>query len=351
LKKPDNRSGWESVVIGSVILIAIFLVPASASNRTDVVILKNGDHITGEIKALDRALLKYKTDDMSTIYIEWQMIEKISSKDTFDIELKAGDHYIGSIQTASESRKLIIYDAEGALMLDMASVVRITPLSSSFLEGLEGFIDLSFTAAQANNKMELSLTSELSYRAQKYFSKLEFKSYLSEQDSISRITNNTFGLRHDRFPGKKWIISGSFEVYNNSEQDIDRRYSFSATFGRAIVQSNNTLFNWSLGLNAMNELGSGQEESSYDLEGVFGLELSVFKFKDPETDLSTALTYLPSYTSWGRHRLEFDARLTYELFNDFFISLDLWDRFDNQPPSDNPVKNDWRITTGIGYKL
>ena len=52
-------------------LAAVSARPAAAQ-RTDVVELRNGDEITGEIKELARGKLKFKTDDMGTIYVEWE---------------------------------------------------------------------------------------------------------------------------------------------------------------------------------------------------------------------------------------------------------------------------------------
>ena len=56
-----------------------------AREKTDVVILKNGDRITGEIKKLDRGKLKLKTDDMSTVYIELDLdradLERVRVRD------------------------------------------------------------------------------------------------------------------------------------------------------------------------------------------------------------------------------------------------------------------------------
>jgi len=40
---------------------------AAAQGKTDVVMLANGDRITGEIVRLDRGRLEFKTDDIGTL--------------------------------------------------------------------------------------------------------------------------------------------------------------------------------------------------------------------------------------------------------------------------------------------
>ena len=54
-----------------VLLIIILITPFLFPQKTDVITLKNGDKITGELKELQTGLLELSTDNMSTIYIEW----------------------------------------------------------------------------------------------------------------------------------------------------------------------------------------------------------------------------------------------------------------------------------------
>ena len=44
-------------------------------------VLTSGDRFTGEVKKLERGKLKYKTDEVGTIYIEWDSVLEITSKD------------------------------------------------------------------------------------------------------------------------------------------------------------------------------------------------------------------------------------------------------------------------------
>ena len=46
----------------------LWVTPAHA-DRTNVVVLVNGNAVTGEVKSLDFGALKYKTDSMGTLLI------------------------------------------------------------------------------------------------------------------------------------------------------------------------------------------------------------------------------------------------------------------------------------------
>jgi len=56
------RSGFRRAAF-SVLAGLLSCAPAAAGKRTDVVTLRNGDRITGEVKRLDRGQLEFKTDD------------------------------------------------------------------------------------------------------------------------------------------------------------------------------------------------------------------------------------------------------------------------------------------------
>ncbi len=54
-------------------------MPVAQAAKTDVVVLINGNVVTGEIKSLDFAELRYSTDSMGTASIEWEEIVSLTS--------------------------------------------------------------------------------------------------------------------------------------------------------------------------------------------------------------------------------------------------------------------------------
>src|SRR6185503_17081094 len=79
----------------SYVTFIFFLVlsfhSASAKNIDDIVILKNGDRLTGELKSLQRGELKFKADYMAeAVRLDWSQVQSIESKSTFLISLVDG---------------------------------------------------------------------------------------------------------------------------------------------------------------------------------------------------------------------------------------------------------------------
>ena len=74
---PDALGSSESwiqytkLTAGVGVLLLLYCCGLCHAQKTDSITMINGDVITGELKELYRGLLKYSTDSMGTIYIEW----------------------------------------------------------------------------------------------------------------------------------------------------------------------------------------------------------------------------------------------------------------------------------------
>ena len=75
--------------MGVIIFINfLFVLTAVAKNVDDVVVLKNGDRLTGEIKGLQSGELRFKSDYMAeAVRLDWSRVERLESKSTFMIWL------------------------------------------------------------------------------------------------------------------------------------------------------------------------------------------------------------------------------------------------------------------------
>src|SRR6478672_5568821 len=83
-------------------LMLLLCATAAEAQKTDSVWIRNGDRITGEVKSLSRALLKYSTDDLGTIYIEWEKVVRITSPATYEVQLSSGLKYFGTLGAARD---------------------------------------------------------------------------------------------------------------------------------------------------------------------------------------------------------------------------------------------------------
>ena len=84
--------------------VRVFAAPAAGQGKTDVVTLRNGDRITGEIKRLERGRLEFSTDDAGTLYLEWdKVISVVSTTRQVEVMTRDGRLFLGTLTRAAAS--------------------------------------------------------------------------------------------------------------------------------------------------------------------------------------------------------------------------------------------------------
>ncbi|MGD9346481.1 MAG: DUF481 domain-containing protein [Candidatus Aminicenantes bacterium] len=343
---------WKKISGSTIATLIICIFPSiSFAQKTDVVILNNGDRITGEIKKLERGKLEYKTDDVGTIYIDWAKIDYISSKNKFDIEMETGVRYIGSIEMGEEEAKLVVVTSDLRFNLDLISIVKIYPLEATFWKRVKGYLDLGLSFQRAQRKVEWKLGGEVSYRGEKWMTRLDASSYYIQQEEVARTSRNNLSFLGQRILKSRWLGTFVTSHEQNDELNLDYRALLGGAIGRFFIQDNRYLLVAYAGLSGSREKYRDSEDITYNAEGLLNVQYEAFRYDSPTLDFGTSLSLFPSLTTRGRVRINFSARLSYEIFNDFYIALDGFYNYDTKPPGDEARKYDYSINTSISWRF
>ena len=148
----------------AALLFVLFLASLPAlAQKTDTVVMKNGDHITCEIKELSFGKLRCSTDNMGTVHIEWIGVRSLQSDKHFEVEIGTGEKHYGSLQPGPEGPGLMIMGRHEVGPLGMTSVVSIIPLKDRILDRLDGGIDAGLNYTSAKDSTEFSLNANIAY--------------------------------------------------------------------------------------------------------------------------------------------------------------------------------------------
>jgi hypothetical protein len=137
----------------AVAVLSLFLMPSPcAAQKTDTIVLRNGDRFTGEIKSLQFGYLEVSTDSLSTVMVVWLDVVEVTSTHRFVVEVGSGQQHIGALQSPAPGT-LQVGDPQ-AQPLDISDVVSIRPGRSKLLARVDGSLELDFTVARANNQKQ-----------------------------------------------------------------------------------------------------------------------------------------------------------------------------------------------------
>jgi putative salt-induced outer membrane protein YdiY len=341
------------VFAGFLAIFALLASAAASAEKTDVVILNNGDRLTGEIVALRRGLLEFSTDTMGTVQIEWEEIARVESRALYEVDLESGARHFGSLQATAEPDRLAVRDAEGQVAsLPVPETIRITPLDTtgSVKNLLDGYVDFGFSYSDATSVNQLSMAAGVSRRDFHRLSSLDFSLVESDAPETESAATSSLTTEIRNFLGNRTFWSGFGRLEQNDSLGLDLRTLVGAGYGKYMIQSNRREFAAMIGLAGTREnFDDGQTQES--LEGFLGAQYNSFRFHSPEWSLSAGVAVFPSLTISGRIRTATTLRLRYEIFTDLYAQLALSHAYDSKPQSEGAEKTDYTLTSSLGYKF
>ena len=321
---------------------------SSVAQKTDTLWLTNGDRLIGEIKSLNRALLKYSTDDLGTVSVEWTKVDRLVSPSTFELEDYLGRRIVGRLLQAP-SQTLAVETAGRTDTVAMGVIVQIEPLEAGFFQRLSGYVDLGFSYHSANHTLQLSSGAQVKYRGPRAETIFEVSTFFQDQDSVSSTSRNTGSLAQRVFLGGAWSTGAAVQLDQNEELNLALRTTLIGFLENAVVQSNVLTLRAGAGLVLVRERYYDVDDATYGLEAAISGQFEAFRYDRPKFDVTITTTVYPSLTEWGRVRIDGDSRVSYELVKDFFLTFSVFDQFDSRPPDVTASKNDFGTTLAISW--
>jgi hypothetical protein len=346
-----RAEGWWFLAL-TLLLLLLLLSPAADAQaaKTDILILHNGDRITGEIKSLSRGQLSFSTDNSQTMSIEWDKVARLNSQYFFLLETQNGFKYFGALAEASHDSVLAVTWMESVNELAILDVVNITPIKKTFWDRVDGSFALGYSYTKASAVSQFNLDGNAKYKGQIYSTELILNSIITNDRDDETTRTFNFSLDQSKHLKRRWQATATGGAQRNDELGLDLRLLVSGELGYNLIHTNASMLPVSLGL-SVNREWSEDQTAENNLEGVISASYSLYYYDSPTTDLTTTITLYPSLTTRGRWRRNFSINLTHELFNDFFIKLTYVSSHDNDPPSETASNSDYNIITSVGIKF
>jgi len=333
------------LLISSVLFSGV----AMGRDKSDVIRLENGDRITGEIKQLEQGKLRVSTDTMGTVQVDWDDIASLTSDYRFEFEISDGTRFYGALEVGADPALLIVSTHDEPLLLAITQVVRITQIEDSFWDRLTGTLSVGYNFTKASGVSQFSLSTSATYRTQHRSVVVNASSTVTSDQADETTQREDLNTRVTHFWRNRWFNTWLAGAERNDELGLDLRLSVGGGVGRHINQTSISDLSLLGGLILTRESLSGDQASQESVEGLLGLGYNRYIFSDPNVNISTQLQVYPSFTDWGRVRAQLDARVRYELINNLFLDLTLYDSYDSTPSLGAESTNDYGIVTSLGW--
>jgi ribosomal protein L34 len=332
----------------AALALALVAPPAFAA-KTDVVILKNGDRVTCEIRELSRGKLQVKTDDIGTLDMEWDKIASVSATAPFDVEDLAGKRYLGSLTPGAPGQVSIRW-RDNEATVDLLSIVRIRRLYTSFWERLDGSLDAGASYASASELFTLDLSGSVGVERPGWEVDLSGNATFSTQPDVENTQRANLSITYERRFEDRWFALAQGKLEQNRELGFDLRSSTTAGGGRYLVQTRRDRLLAGVGM-SLNREKPVDGESTTNLEAAAFLSYDRFSYDFPKVDVTLSLGAFTGLSDSSRQRLEFEASLKRELVRDFYATLRGYESYDSEPATEGAPTDDYGVTFALGWSF
>src|SRR5262245_32656694 len=229
---------WCARVVVAVALLLCHAPVVLAQGRTDVITLANGDHITGEVVALERGQLEFKTDDAGTLYLEWdKLVSLLAPNRVVEVVTADGLRFVGTLGPAP-NRSIVVLTGDGPVTLTMAETTIITPIGRSFWRQLDGSIDSGFNYTRSSGVAQLNLNWETLYRRPAFRGRIAASLTLTEKEDGEDDDRGSLEISYLRYPWQHWFITGAGRFETNESLGLEFRSQAAVAAGPRLVNTN-----------------------------------------------------------------------------------------------------------------
>lgn len=315
----------------------------------DLVVLANGNRMSGTVRELSRGELQFTVAGAGrgrgTLEIDWGNVAMLESAQQLEIETASGERFLGTI-TAPASFMLEIATDVGMKTIPMPDVVRITPIEARFRERTTGSLDLGLDFLSASDELDWTLNAEARNREAGSLTTVSLSSLVRRHDGRTTQQRNDLQIGSRLFLDNRWFVLGLFEIEEDLELDLDLRALLGAAMGRTLTQSNRAVFALYGGLDLVHEEFLGT--SSLDEDRIEALGAVEWDWFDLGADLTLSIeatTYVA--LDDGRVRFELDGSLRRDIASNMYLSLNVFESYNDDPP-EGLEKSDFGLSLTIG---
>lgn len=347
-KRLQGKVNLRHVKPAMILCLLVLPVCLWARPKNDTIVLVNGNRINGEILSMSLSYLSVSTDSMGTVNVKWPDVLRLDSEHAYVVEDSEGNRYYGHLSSDTDKTLQMADPIRGTYRVPMDSVISIYPSSRTLWRRFDGSLDAGYSFTKSSSHHEFNLSGNLRYRSLRWETQATVDSLVSNSSGSTDADRDTVSLSGLRYLGSRWHLFSMFQYQHNLELGLSSRNSIMGGIARRLIQTDRTVLTGLVGAALSHE--SYTDTPTQDSgEGGLGVRYQFYKLYSPKLDIYTQLIVSPSLTVGGRVRAEFETKSKIELIKDFFWSLSFYDSYDSKPPGTEGQKQDYGVTTSIGW--
>jgi hypothetical protein len=336
--------------------VLLLVAPLFGRDKTDVVVMKNGDRLTGEIKGLNSGVLYVNMDYiLGTSSVQWSKVHHVESKQLFIVKTESGSVYTGTLSTSDvpSDRPMEIEVTAGPetkVAIERRQVVKIDQTSQNFWQRFNGDINLGAIYSKGNQSTQFNLDSLVQYPRERWSAQADYSSTLASSTGASPSSRNQVDLQSQRLlRWDNWFYQGLGIFLQSSEQEITAQGTLGGGIGRYLKNTNNAQISLLGGLGWQNTAyqATAQPIPNQGLAtAIVAGQMRFFRFNKTSFDLGAIV--LPALNQPGRVHVNMNTSYYIKVFSNLTWNISFYGNWDTRPPA-NFSGSDYGTSSGLGW--
>jgi putative salt-induced outer membrane protein YdiY len=328
----------------SVCLLITVLTTIPFSVQAAVVVLKNGDRITGRVIKMQDKRLEIDTPSAGIIKIKWEEVQSLTTERPMSIKLY-GEADIP--ENAGEQRldRLIVntLGGEGAIPLEDVRAI-------NFAENdYRGYLSAGGNQTSGNTKTQaLNISGNLTYRRLEHRYYLDGKYNRAEADGNDTANNAAANIQYDYFLARRVYVGGINFIETDQFQDLTLRNTGSLVLGYDLLDREHHNLTIAAGPAAV------YQDFSTDPATITPSSTLMWRYKFMfRGDDVVFFHKFQSFKDMGHGeatRVNADQGFRVKIMDDWWINLEYDFRYNSEPVADKKTV-DTNIIFGFSYDL
>jgi hypothetical protein len=318
--------------------------------------MKNGDHLTCEIKGLNKGVLSVSLPyGIQTLSVDWSQVASLQSKQLFLVKMADGSVYRGIMNTmqTSTGRPLEIEVAETEdrkVMLDSVRIVEVGETSEKFFRRFTGGVSFGTIYSKGNQSVQYTIGGLAAYPRERWAVQVGLSSNLSTAAGAATSTRNQVTSEGVHLlPWNNYFYGAFGGFLQSTEQGITLQSTAGGGIGRYFKNTNRATisvlggFSW---LNTQYKPTVPLIPTQNVAAAMINADVKLFTFNKTSLDLNTFV--FPALSQPGRVYSSTNASYYVKLIWNLSWNISFYGNWDTRPPANLP-ESDYGATSGLSW--
>lgn len=341
--------------MSAVIVCWVFLLisPLFARESTDVIVMKNGDHLTGEIKALKGGVLYVSMSYiLGTSSVQWTEVASLESKQLFIVKTENGFVYTGTLGTRKSEGKdrpmeIEIVGPATEVVIPQPRIAEMDETATKFLKRFNGAINTGIIYSKGNQSTQYNFSSQVDYPRPRWGALASYNSTLSSSTGVTTSTRNQLTAQaYHLLRRNNWFYAGLGGWLQSTEQGITNQTTVGAAVGRYLKNTTTSKITLLGGIGVQNTNYQQNIVAQNLASGLIGTNVQFFRFN--KTNLDLTATLLPIFNDPGRVKFNLNATYYFKLTGNLSWNASFYGNWDSQPPN-GLAGSDYGSSSGLSW--